>query len=319
MVRAMLNTIPGPDGPHAFAGNPLDRSEHLRGKPEKIQELLAAPDSLFLPYWQLKPLFEPGESPRLHWVDGATARPFVDQGANWVFLGIRDGRAHFAFDISILETPEREGPFAGQGTFLDALRAAGSLNHEDAGLIAQSKALIDWHSRRGFCSVCGSKTEMRQAGSSRHCTNEDCKAQHFPRTDPVVIMLAVSKGRCLLGRQPFFPPHMFSALAGFIEPGETLEEAVRREVQEEAGVIVGDVHYHSSQPWPFPSSLMIGCICDGIDDRIDVDGDELEEARWFDKELVREALEGKRSDELWVPPPFAIAHQLIRAWVKSDV
>jgi NAD+ diphosphatase len=159
---------------------------------------------------------------------------------------------------------------------------------------------------------------MRQAGASRVCTNAECNASHFPRTDPVVIMLAIHGDRCLLGRQPIFPPKMYSALAGFMEPGESLEEAVRREIQEEAGVPVGDVRYHSSQPWPFPASLMIGCHAVALDDKVALPGDELEEAVWFDKGFIREVLAGPRARELRLPPPHAIAHQLIRCWAAVD-
>lgn len=156
-------------------------------------------------------MFEPGEAPRLMWMTGAAGRPFIENGANWVFLGIQQDAPHFAVDISAMKDPEREGPFAGLGRFLDPLRAAAMLDREDMGILAQAKALIDWHGRRGFCSVCGSPTEMRQSGSARHCTNADCKAEHFPRTDPVVIMLAISGDRCLLGRQSMFPPqYVFS-------------------------------------------------------------------------------------------------------------
>ena len=313
----MLDSLPAPDGPLAFAANPLDRAEHLRGQDAAIDGLMALPEARFVVFWKLKPLFETGESPRLLWVNGHAARPFIENGANWVFLGLLKREPYFAVDVSALAEPERDGPFAGLGTFLDPLRAAATLSADDMGIIAQAKALIDWHGRRTFCSVCGHHTVMRQSGTSRQCTNSDCRAHHFPRTDPVVIMLALSAdgNQCLLGRQSMFPPKMYSALAGFIEPGESLEEGVRREVLEEAGVSVGDVRYHSSQPWPFPMSLMIGCHCVAEDDTIDVSGDELEEARWFDKDLVREALEGKRQDALWMPPPFAIAHQLIKSWV----
>ncbi|MDA0338571.1 MAG: NAD(+) diphosphatase [Proteobacteria bacterium] len=314
----MLNNLPGPKGPHAFAGNSLNRAEHLRNDDAAILDLMASPAARFIVFWKLKPLFRPGESPRIMWLNGVAARPFIDKGANWVFLGLENDEPHFAVDVSMLNDPEREGPFAGLGTFMDPLRAAAVLDREDMGILAQAKPLIDWHGRRGFCSVCGSPTQMKQSGAARHCINDDCKAQHFPRTDPVVIMLALSGDKCLLGRQAMFPPHMFSALAGFIEPGETLEDAVRREVSEEAGIRVSDVRYHSSQPWPFPMSLMIGCHCIATDESITVDKNELDDAQWFEKSLVREALEGKRPDVLWMPPPFAIAHQLIRSWVDAD-
>ena len=314
----MLNRIPGLERPNVFAGSPLDRREILRGDSQKIDEMMRASDTRFICIWKTKPLIRPGEPLRIQWVNGLMALPLIDAGADWVFLGTADGRAHFAVDISSEKDPENSGDFAGMGIFPDLRMSAMSLERGDAAIIAQAKPLIDWHSRRKFCSVCGSLTEMRQAGASRVCTNEACKASHFPRTDPVVIMLAIHGDRCLLGRQKIFPPHMYSALAGFLEPGESLEEAVRREIQEESGVPVGEVRYHSSQPWPFPASLMIGCHAIALDDKIELPGDELEEAVWFERGLIREALLGKHRDRVWMPPPHAIAHQLIRSWAHAE-
>lgn len=314
----MLASLPKPKKPHAFAGSPLDRADRLRGDSESIEKMLVDPTTRFVVFWKLKPLLTVGEIARTHWVDHDHVKDLLAGDATWVFLGLADDRAHFALDVSELEKPESEGPFAGLGTFVDLLRSAGALHEADAGTLAHGRSLIDWHARHGFCAVCGAETSIRQSGASRHCVNEDCKAQHFPRTDPVVIMLPVFENACLLGRQAFFPKHMYSALAGFVEPGESLEEAVRREVDEEAGVAVGRVFYHSSQPWPFPSSLMIGCHCEALSDAVDVSGDELEDARWFEKDFVREALAGNKQDALWMPPPFAIAHQLIKAWVEAE-
>jgi NAD+ diphosphatase len=314
----MLNHIPVLEPHNVFAGSPLDRCEHLRGDSDKVNQMMRAPGTRFICVWKTRPLIAPGETLRIQWVNGGLALPFVDAGAAWVFLGIAGGTAHFAIDISSEPDPEKAGKFAGLGVFPDLRMSAASLDRGEAAIIAQAKPLIDWHSRRTFCSVCGARTEMRQSGASRVCTNEACKASHFPRTDPVVIMLAISGDRCLLGRQKIFPPHMYSALAGFVEPGESLEEAVRREIQEESGVTVGEVRYHSSQPWPFPASLMIGCHAMALDDTINLPGDELEEAVWFEKGLIREALQGKHRDKVWMPPPHAIAHQLIRSWASVD-
>lgn len=314
----MLASLPKPQSPHAFAGSPLDRADRLRGDDEAMAKLLKDATSRFVCFWKLKPLFTVGETARIHWVGPETVGDLVDLGTTWVFLGLGDGAAHFALDISGLDEPESDGPFAGMGTFVDLLRSAGALDQTEAGILAHGRSLIDWHARHRFCAVCGTETEVRQSGTSRECPSEGCKAQHFPRTDPVVIMLPIFENTCLLGRQAFFPKHMYSALAGFVEPGEALEEAVRREVDEEAGIAVGRVFYHSSQPWPFPSSLMMGCHCEAVSQTIDCSSDELEEARWFEKDMVREALAGKRKDELWMPPPFAIAHQLIKSWVSAE-
>jgi NAD+ diphosphatase len=188
----------------------------------------------------------------------------------------------------------------------------------EAGILAQGRSLLDWHARHGFCAVCGSPTEPRDGGYARRCGNAACNAQHFPRTDPVVIMLVLQGDRCLLGRQPMFPPGMFSALAGFVEPGETLEEAVRREVAEEAGIASRAVRYHASQPWPFPSSLMIGCMTEATSEAIEVDRDELEDAAWFAKSEVAEMLRRSLTPETpRMPPPLSLAHQLAKAWVEG--
>jgi NAD+ diphosphatase len=314
----MLNRIPALEGHNVFAGSPLDRCEHLRGDSEKIDSMMRAPGTRFICLWKARPMIADGEMLRIQWVNGDLALPLIDGGAAWAFLGTAEGTAHFAVDISGEPDPEQGGKFAGLGVFPDLRMSASMLDRGDAAIIAQAKPLIDWHGRRTFCSVCGSLTRMRQSGASRICTNPDCNASHFPRTDPVVIMLAIHDDRCLLGRQAMFPPGMYSALAGFVEPGESLEEAVRREIDEESGVQVGEVRYHSSQPWPFPASLMIGCHALATDDAIDISGDELEEARWFDKGFIREVLAGPRRDELRLPPPHAIAHQLIKSWAAVD-
>lgn len=303
-----------------FAGNPLDRAEHLRGHDDEIAALMKSPDAHFLCLWRLRPLFESEDNIRLVWLTAEEVEPLLRNGAPWVLLGLGiEGKAHFGLDVTqAVKEGDKAPPFADRGVFLEVLQLTPRLDPVDAAILGHAKALLDWHARHRFCAVCGTETEMRQAGTSRFCPDPECKAQHFPRTDPVAIMLPILGDKCLLGRQPFFPKAMYSALAGFIEPGESIEEGVRREVEEEAGIKVGAVRYHSSQPWPFPSSLMIGCHCEAISEDIDVSGDELENAEWFSRQFVREALEGGHKDELWMPPPFAIAHQLILAWVNSE-
>lgn len=185
----------------------------------------------------------------------------------------------------------------------------------EAGLLAQAKSLLLWHARHRFCAQCGQETAPAQAGLRRDCPA--CGAQHFPRTDPVTIMLVANGERCLLGRQARFVPGSYSCLAGFVSPGETLEDAVRREVREESGISVGRVRYLMSQPWPFPSSLMIGCLAEGLDDTITLDREELEDGRWFAKEEVALMLDREHPDGLATPPPMAIAHHLMRAWVDG--
>lgn len=198
---------------------------------------------------------------------------------------------------------------------LRSLAVEGVLSGEHLGAMAQARSLCHWHLKHGFCSVCGSPSAMKIGGYRRDCVA--CGAQHFPRTDPVVIMLAIDGERALLGRQARFAPGMYSCLAGFVEPGETIEDAVRRETHEEAGIRVGRVRYHSSQPWPFPSSLMIGCHAEALDTEIVRDEVELEDCRWFDRDEVRAMMAGTHPDGLKCPPSIAIASHIIRAWVEA--
>jgi NAD+ diphosphatase len=200
---------------------------------------------------------------------------------------------------------------------LRSIAAGGLVPPDEASMLASAKALMHWHARRRFCSNCGAVNVVAAAGWRRECPA--CKMQHFPRTDPVVIMLAVDGDACLLGRQPRFPKGMYSALAGFLEPGETIEAAVRREILEEAGVACGEVRYFASQPWPFPSSLMIGCFAEARSRALEVDRVELEDARWFSREEALALLERRHPDGLLAPIPMAIAHHLLSRWATDGV
>jgi NAD+ diphosphatase len=191
----------------------------------------------------------------------------------------------------------------------------GLVSPETVAILGGAKAIADWHARHRFCAKCGQPTRLSAAGWRREC--DACGAQHFPRTDPVVIMLAVDGERCLLGRQARFPRNMYSALAGFLEPGETIEEAVRREIHEESGVVCDEVRYVASQPWPFPSSLMIGCLARAATREIVVDKQELEDARWFTREEVRAMFEKRHPDGLFAPMRMAIAHHLLKFWLEN--
>jgi NAD+ diphosphatase len=200
------------------------------------------------------------------------------------------------------------------GRATDARAAGMRLADGRAAIIAEARSLIDWHRRHRFCANCGAPTELAKGGWSRHC--DACGSDHFPRVDPVVIMLAVKGDHALVGRQGGFPPGFYSALAGFVEPGESLEEAVIRELHEEAGLRCGAVRYVASQPWPFPSSLMIGAIAEANGFELNIDGDEIEEARWVSRDECRSVLAG--SGPWSAPPPLAIAHHLLSTWARDS-
>jgi NAD+ diphosphatase len=300
--------------PITFSANPLDRASQRRREPAWISARLEDPTTRFLPLWKLNALVRQQSTPALAWARGEV-RASMDTEVGPVLLGVREGIAHFAVDVSPLAEPEQSLGVAGVAKFQEPRAIAALLPAGEGGILAQARSLVDWHARHRFCSSCGAKTRSGEGGYLRACP--DCSAQHFPRTDPVVIMLVARGDRCLLGRQAAWPPRMFSALAGFVEPGETLEEAVRREVLEEAGIEVAGVRYHSSQPWPFPASLMIGCIAEAASDAIQIDPGELSEARWFSRQEIQKALAEPGSGDLFVPPPMAIAHRLIRAFADG--
>ena len=299
-----------------FTGNPLDRASEMRTDDGWIAQRRKDPSSLILPMWRLQP-FLLGPEKNAANLELGLFRPGLCEslaggGAPCVFLGLEGECALFALDISAAEDPQISGPLAGLGHFREARAAAQLLSMRDAAILGQAKAMIDWHQRHGFCARCGAATAIVDAGYRRHC--KACGADHFPRTDPVVIMLATYGEECLVGRGRQFPKGMYSALAGFIEPGETIEEAVRRELKEEAGIEVGDVSYYTTQPWPFPSSLMIGCFAEALGKELRVDENELAEARWLTRATARSVIEGAQTEGLWLPPPIAIAHHLIRKW-----
>ena len=283
-----------------FTGAPLDRADHLRRDDAAIQALRMDPTARFLILDQLKPLMADGGQD-LYWA----RRSEVPKGTT-IFLGL---------------TPEGDPRFAVDGTADDDIparptdvRVAGTvLGDSRAAIVAQARSMLDWHRRHGFCANCGAPTEIRKAGYSRLCGG--CGAEHFPRVDPVVIMLAEKDGKALVGRGPNFPAGFFSALAGFVEPGESLEEAVARELFEEAGVRVHGVRLGASQPWPFPSSLMMGAFATADSFELKLDESEIADARWVTPAEVRAALSGQAD---WnAPPPLAIAHWLLATWADS--
>jgi len=302
---------------HVFAGNPLDRSQAQRRDEQWLEAQATHPQSRLLPLWQLNVLLYSESETRLGWLGPTEIKRLAIDVAP-VFLGVLEGIAHFAIDVSQLGDPQHELNLGGAWRFEESRAAATQLSHAEAGILAQSRAQLDWHRRHQFCSVCGQRTVQGRGGHVRQCPA--CKAEHFPRTDPVAIMVVSDGDRCLLGqtRGRLSRTGTYSALAGFIDQAESIEEAVRREVKEEAGIEVGEVRYHSSQPWPFPSSLMIGCHGKALTTDILKDDEEMTDVRWFNRDEVLAALKGEHP-HLRVPAPLAIAHHLIKAWAEGEV
>lgn len=326
---------------HIFAGDPLDRADAERRDDQWIKERLANPDSRILPLWRLNPLATNGDAPGLAWQDNSILEHAAEK-AEPVLLGIRDDVAHFALDVTggakvaaDVDGAGEENPaellgLPGGTSFEDARGVATEISGEETGTLAHARAVVGWHQRHGFCPNCGATTYSTKGGKERICNS--CGAHHFPRTDPVAIMAVTdpSGELCLLGQtRARRRSRFYSALAGFIDQGESIEAAVRREVWEEGGIRVGDVRYHSSQPWPFPSSLMIGCIARATTTDIRIDPEEMTDVRWVSREEVLEALEiasapnyslteDPGGEGVRVPGPIAIAHHIIKAWANGE-
>jgi NAD+ diphosphatase len=300
----------------AFTGATLDRAATLRRDPQWVASLLDEPTAVAVAASDGGVLLArpAGSEPALmrHAIadDGA---PPLDP-ARAILLGIEDGAALFALDLEGLDPAARSR--LERGAEIVSLRDAGTaLSHAEAGLAAYATALLNWHRRHRFCANCGAETELIEAGFSRRCPR--CGATHFPRTDPVVIMLVEHAGRLLLGRRHDWPEHRYSLLAGFVSPGETLEQAVVREVREESGIEAHDPRYVASQPWPFPSSLMLGFAARSDGGEPTARDGELEDVGWFTLEHLRDA-QGDDGGELRLPPPVSIARFLIDRWVAQS-
>lgn len=301
---------------HIYSDNPLDRGDRERRDEGWISDRAKDPRSKFLPMRDLNILISEGPQHSLGWLNvDDLGRLGVDTGP--IFLGLLDGVAHFALDVSPNARAAQKLGESGKWRFEDARSVTDLVNRAESGIVAQARSQINWHNTHGFCSKCGHETLMRRGGQVRYCSS--CDTEHFPRTDPVIIMVVSDNDYCLLGqsRGRLSRMNMYSALAGFMDQGESIEEAVAREVMEEAGIKVKNVRYHSSQPWPFPSSLMIGCLADAATTEISMDAEEMTSVRWFHRDETLLALEGK-SDKLTVPGPIAIAHHLIKAWAIPD-
>jgi len=301
--------------PNAYTGSPLDRVSDRRDDEGFVAAALADPGSLIVPVWRAKNLMRGVEegAPEAVLLTRAAAEAVLMAGGPWALLGLRDGTAVFAVDCSAAEDPLPLLP-EGLGAFHDLRAVAGLLPAGEASVLAHARGLMHWRTRHRFCGVCGGDCAPRSAGNAMACTR--CGAQHFPRTDPAVIMLVTDGESCLLGHSTRFPNStMYSTLAGFVEPGESLEEAVRREVLEETGVHVGEAHYHSSQPWPFPSSIMLGFHAEALSRDITIDPAELSDARWFSRAEIRNPEKAGFS----LPRADSIARRLIEDWLDSHL
>ena len=288
--------------PNAFANGPLDRAGLKRADQAWLDAALKAPTTQLIVFSRGRPLMKDGA---VVWLAGAAAQ--LAPKATQLFLGVdKDGAAYFALDAD-------EG-FDDFGAFADLRMAAPAISADDLATLGAAKAVFEWHEKNGFCANCAAPSRIGDAGWKRVCPS--CSREHFPRVDPVVIMVPVFGERCLLGRQKIWAKGMYSALAGFVEPGESIEEAVARETLEEAGLKVSSVTLHSSQPWPFPHSLMIGAICEVDSDAEHIDEIELESARWFSRDEARALIAGTHPDA-FAPPPLAIAHQILKTWSEG--
>lgn len=296
-----------------YGDNPLDRLGMRRDDADFVSHLFASPDTRHIVFSGEIPLLREtpsGLSPYFTSTQADALGVYTDP----LLLG-RDGRgAVFARQLSqpLAEIAQDGAPLQ---VDLRSLAVQGRLPAPELGQLAQAKSLLHWHGRHGFCAQCGSRTKVAAAGWKRLC--KACGAQHFPRTDPVVIMLVLDGERCLVGRQSRFNPGMYSALAGFVEPGETIEAAVRREVAEESAILVGEVAYHASQPWPFPASLMMGCFAQALSSEITVETSELEDARWLTRTEVQAMFAGTHPDGLTTPNPIAIAWHLLKTFAEG--
>ncbi|MEM9063537.1 MAG: NAD(+) diphosphatase [Pseudomonadota bacterium] len=325
MIDEFSITFNGP------GGATLDRGSAIREDPAKVKALWDDADARMTPFWRGKPLFRLGDGgPKLGWLNadspilGETKEPPV-------LLGLMNGKGRFAVDVSSWEDPNADSDAMRQWIdpsenvhpslpedhkFIDLRSIMAELGPQDAADAASGKGCFEWHRTHQFCARCGERSEMDQAGRRRKCPA--CGGMHFPRTDPVVIMLILHKDKALVGRQAVWPPNMWSLLAGFMEPGETIEAAVRRETLEESGLPVGRVRYAACQPWPFPSSLMIACVAEALTNELDPDYDEIEDCIWVDRQDMLDAVAG-RNPKIGAARKGAIARDVLDAWAEGRI
>lgn len=305
---------PFPLGQPGFVSHPIDRAAHIRTDADKLFALEGDRKARAYVVHRDSLLVTQG-------ADGVRALLTLDEarkfGANpgTIFLGLHEGAPIFGMGIPASAAEDLMGRQDVAVENLRAVAASGAVPARELSTIAMAKSLVSWHQRHGFCANCGARTSMADGGWKRVCPS--CKTEHFPRTDPVVIMLVTDGDRCLMGRQSQFPPTMWSCLAGFVEAAETIEQAVQREILEEAGIHCTDVRYYMTQPWPYPSSLMIGCSARATTTDITVDRNELEDARWFTRDEAVAMLARNHAEGLTGPHPVAIAHHLLANWIAE--
>lgn len=295
------------DAPHInfLSGSPLDRLGHLRGRDDWIEEILGHSETRFVPTRGARNLLVMSDRPRAALLRAVDVDAMGGGRESPIFLG-EFAERHF-FSVLMEETalpPETM-------EFRDLRGMASLLEPWETSLLAYARAMANWHRNHGYCARCGSPTISVSAGHSRVCSSETCGRHHFPKVDPAIIVLVSDGDRCLLGRQADWPEGRYSTIAGFVEPGESLEDAVRREVREETGIRISAAHYHSSQPWPFPAALMLGFFADAASTEIELLDGELAEARWISRDDIR-------AGEVMLSPRVSIAYALIRHWFDSE-
>jgi len=298
-----------------FTAHPIDRVYARQNDAAWISEQLQAPDSRFILVWQHKQLFTTSTPPNPVFLTQEDIQVLNGHIESTIFLGEAKEHAYFAMGLSD-NTTAPPPALAEHGQFQDLRHIGTLLDRWEGELLAYARAMTYWHHQNRFCGICGAPTQSQSGGHRRVCTNAACGQEHFPRTDPAIIVLVTMGERCLLGRQARWPKGRYSTIAGFVEPGESLEDAVIREVMEETGVQAHKVTYCASQPWPFPSSLMLGFNAEALTEDIHLNDGELETARWFSREDIRHGLE-KGSFQL--PSAISISHRLIKSWFdKGD-
>ena len=308
----------------AYSGGKLDRLSEIRSE-TCVEDALAAPDTRVMGFARGRVMISFADEAPRGVFSVSELQPFAPQFDKAIMLGSGAGADSDMLAVPLGINPDEEDfelPEPFKAIDYRSLARQSLLPHDELGNVAYGGAMLAWHATNRFCATCGAATEMQAGGAKRGCTS--CQKEHFPRTDPVVIMLTVKGDKCLLGRSHHFLPGMYSALAGFVEPGETIESAVRRETFEESGIRVGKVTYHATQPWPFPHTLMIGCYGEALETEIIKDASELEDCRWFTRAEVREILNGTGpqnddgSPKYFMPPQLAIANCLVSDWAAQE-